>query len=105
MPAVDSGLVLVTGASGFLGTYIVQELLKRGYQVRAVVRDTAKGEYVQNKFPGAKYVIVKEMNEVRVACERADSSLAPMTMPSRALTPSCTSRRRSTPATLGTRTR
>jgi nucleoside-diphosphate-sugar epimerase len=55
--------VLVTGASGFLGTYVVQELLKRGYQVRAVVRDTAKGEYVQSKFPGAKYVIVKEMNE------------------------------------------
>ncbi|BEJ14388.1 hypothetical protein CspHIS471_0401550 [Cutaneotrichosporon sp. HIS471] len=63
MPAVNSGLVLVTGASGFLGTYVVKELLQRGYDVRAVVRDTVKGEYVQNKFPGAKYAIVKDMAE------------------------------------------
>ncbi|BEI83501.1 hypothetical protein CcaverHIS002_0401050 [Cutaneotrichosporon cavernicola] len=67
MPAVDSGLVLVTGASGFLGTYVVKELLQRGYGVRAVVRDTVKGEYVQNKFPGAKYAIVKDMAELTLA--------------------------------------
>lgn len=64
MPALKTGTVLVTGASGFLGTYIVEELLAKGYEVRAVVRDDAKGEYVQKTFPGAKYVIVKEMNEV-----------------------------------------
>ncbi len=105
MPAVDSGLVLVTGASGFLGTYVVQELLKRGFQVRAVVRDTAKGEYVRSKFPSAKYVIVKEMNEVSVPCKRADSSQGPMTRRSRASTPLCTSRRPSTSATPATPTR
>lgn len=75
MPALKTGTVLVTGASGFLGTYVVEELLARGYDVRAVVRDEAKGEYVEKTFPGAKYVIVKEMNEARFALRRhkADS--------------------------------
>jgi nucleoside-diphosphate-sugar epimerase len=31
--------VCVTGASGFVGSYVVQALLERGYQVRATVRD------------------------------------------------------------------
>lgn len=35
-------LVAVTGASGFLGQYIVDELLLRGARVRAVVRNPAK---------------------------------------------------------------
>ncbi|XQQ06799.1 MAG: NAD-dependent epimerase/dehydratase family protein [Leptolyngbya sp. IPPAS B-1204] len=33
--------ILVTGASGFLGCYTVAELLRRGHQVRALVRPTA----------------------------------------------------------------
>jgi nucleoside-diphosphate-sugar epimerase len=31
-------ILLITGASGFLGKYVVAEALKQGYQVRAVVR-------------------------------------------------------------------
>lgn len=33
--------VCVTGASGFVGTYVVAELLARGYRVRATVRDAS----------------------------------------------------------------
>lgn len=64
MPAINNGTILVTGASGFLGCYIVEELQRKGFKVRAVVRDDKKGEYLQKHWPGTEYQIVKEMNEV-----------------------------------------
>lgn len=36
---VPSGLVAVTGATGFIGSHVVKALLESGYNVRAVVRD------------------------------------------------------------------
>ncbi len=33
--------LLITGASGFLGKYVVAEALQRGFQVRAVIRNTS----------------------------------------------------------------
>lgn len=33
--------LLVTGASGFLGKYVITEALQRGFQVRAVIRNTS----------------------------------------------------------------
>lgn len=35
-------IVVVAGASGFVGTHLVRELLSRGHRVRAFVRDAAK---------------------------------------------------------------
>ncbi|MGB7214892.1 MAG: NmrA family NAD(P)-binding protein, partial [Gammaproteobacteria bacterium] len=37
-----SELVLVTGASGFLGAHTTLALLRAGFRVRAAVRDVAK---------------------------------------------------------------
>jgi uncharacterized protein YbjT (DUF2867 family) len=34
--------VAITGATGFVGRYIVKELLNRGYQVYALVRNVKK---------------------------------------------------------------
>lgn len=34
--------LLITGASGFLGKYVVAEALRRGFQVRAAIRHTSK---------------------------------------------------------------
>lgn len=35
----DSELVLVTGASGYLGTHVIKHLLENGYKVRGTVRN------------------------------------------------------------------
>lgn len=37
-----SRTVAVTGSTGFVGRYVVRELLSRGWSVRALIRDTAK---------------------------------------------------------------
>lgn len=45
--AVTAGsVVAVTGASGFVGRYLVRELLRRGYCVRGLVRDRQKARGV-----------------------------------------------------------
>lgn len=36
--------VLVTGANGYVGVWVVKLLLERGYQVRGAVRTKEKGE-------------------------------------------------------------
>ncbi len=40
------GIVVVTGASGYIGSHIVANLLKRGREVRATVRDASDPERV-----------------------------------------------------------
>lgn len=42
-----SDLVLVTGATGYVGGWCVAELLRRAYRVRATVRDLAKADAVR----------------------------------------------------------
>lgn len=37
-----NGSVVVTGASGYIGSWLVKRLLQAGYSVRATVRDPSK---------------------------------------------------------------
>ncbi|EJF56384.1 D-lactaldehyde dehydrogenase [Dichomitus squalens LYAD-421 SS1] len=45
MPAISvPGKILITGANGFIGLWVIRLLLQRGYSVRAAVRSADKGE-------------------------------------------------------------
>ncbi|TXT08971.1 hypothetical protein VHUM_02445 [Vanrija humicola] len=65
MPAITSGRVLVTGANGFLGLYVVRALLASGFSVRFTVRSEAKAAFVRELFVAdaerLESVIVEDM--------------------------------------------
>jgi len=51
MPAVSAPCkVLVTGANGYIGVWIVRQLLEKGYSVRGTVRTSKKGEHLKSLF-------------------------------------------------------
>lgn len=53
-PCPEKGLILVSGATGYIGGRLVPVLLKRGYQVRVMVR--AMSEELPGRFPGCEIV-------------------------------------------------
>ncbi|KZT38290.1 NAD(P)-binding protein [Sistotremastrum suecicum HHB10207 ss-3] len=66
MPAITSGKVLVSGASGFLGAWVSRTLLEKGLSVRGTVRSDEKGEYLKKLFASFgedkfEYAIVKDI--------------------------------------------
>ncbi|KZT73630.1 NAD(P)-binding protein [Daedalea quercina L-15889] len=60
MPAVTSGKALVTGANGFLATWIIRKLLERGFSVRGTVRSESKIAPLKQVFAdfGDKFEVV-----------------------------------------------
>ncbi|KAF6758994.1 D-lactaldehyde dehydrogenase [Ephemerocybe angulata] len=51
MPIVKPGdKILVTGANGYIPAWVVNQLLKKGYAVRATVRSKEKGTHLQEYF-------------------------------------------------------
>ena len=65
--------VLVTGASGFLGGYLVARLVAEGYSVRALVRRVSNTRHVT--IPGVELVRgdVKEPEDCRRAVAGVDA--------------------------------
>jgi len=68
MPVVPSSAkVLVTGASGFLATHVVTQLLQDGYQVIGTVRSQEKGDYLINLYDNYRgqfsFVIVPDIEK------------------------------------------
>lgn len=56
--------VLLTGASGYLATHIIDQLFAIGYEVVGTVRSSEKGDWTAQRFPGFKYETVKELADV-----------------------------------------
>ena len=54
----DNDLILVTGATGFLATHVVKQLLEKGYRVRGTVRslrDEKKLAPLRNLVPNSRF--------------------------------------------------
>ena len=70
MPAIRSGKVLVTGATGYIAGRVIQTLLEQGYAVRGTVRSLTKGAALKNALDsyGDKFelVVVEDMIQVHV---------------------------------------
>ncbi|KAL7650373.1 hypothetical protein ACMYSQ_012170 [Aspergillus niger] len=64
----SSSVILVSGANGFLGTWIVRQLLEEGYSVRAAVRTMERGAYLKELFKShgerLEIVAVGDLTEV-----------------------------------------
>ncbi|MCX5898479.1 MAG: DUF2867 domain-containing protein, partial [Proteobacteria bacterium] len=54
-PVPGVGKILITGASGYIGGRLVNELLARGYQVRVIIRENAT--HYQELWPQAEIVV------------------------------------------------
>jgi nucleoside-diphosphate-sugar epimerase len=54
--------IIVTGANGLVGSHIADQLLRRGYNVRGVVRNIEKSkwlaEYFNEQYKEAKFELV-----------------------------------------------
>jgi len=66
--------VAVIGATGFVGTQIVNELTNRGYKVEAIVRDAAKVQQNENVF--AKSIDVSNVDELAEALKGNDAVIS-----------------------------
>ncbi len=53
-PKTEKGIILVTGATGYIGGRLVPELLRRGYSIRVMVRSYSP-DYIK-RWPGAEIV-------------------------------------------------
>ncbi|KAI0691864.1 NAD(P)-binding protein [Cytidiella melzeri] len=62
MPAVQTGKVLVSGANGYIASWLLQKLLDQGYSVRGTIRSLKSAPHIQQRFQ--KYGDKLELVEV-----------------------------------------
>ena len=64
--------VLVTGATGFLGKYVVEELVEHGYQVRAFGRNSKVGRSLENSSVSFFQGDLTKAEDLLEACQEMD---------------------------------
>ena len=64
--------VLVTGATGFLGKYVVEELVEHGYEVRAFGRNSKVGRSLENSSVSFFQGDLTKVEDVVEACKGMD---------------------------------
>ena len=64
--------VLVTGATGFLGKYVVEELVDYGYLVRAFGRNRKTGHSLENSSVSCFQGDLTKTEDVTEACKGMD---------------------------------
>jgi len=64
--------VLVTGATGFVGSHVVDVLLERGYMVSYVARSTSNVQWLHDKEASRMDGSLFDMKSLRAAVEQAD---------------------------------
>lgn len=70
MPCLSTGnKVLVSGANGFIASWLIRTLLEQGYAVRGTVRSLEKGRYLTELFEAYRekfeLVVVEDVTKVR----------------------------------------
>ena len=74
MPAVQPpAKVLVSGATGYIAVWVVQNLLERGYTVRGAARSVAKGDFLKKLFAshGDRFEVVVVEDIAKVSLDEA----------------------------------
>ena len=69
---MNSTTVLVTGATGFLGGRLAEELTRQGFQVRALVRNRSNITKLQSLGAGIFYGDVRDVHSLKYAMTGAD---------------------------------
>jgi hypothetical protein len=67
MPTVviqPNATIFVTGVNGLIGSYVAEQLLARGYNVRGAVRNVEKSKWLKEYFDGKSYDAKFELVEV-----------------------------------------
>ncbi|RFU79411.1 nad dependent epimerase dehydratase [Trichoderma arundinaceum] len=63
---MPESLVFITGASGYIGTHLIGDVLKAGHRVRVAVRSQEKSQLIKELYPSAsdkiEYVIIPDMS-------------------------------------------
>ncbi|UKZ94516.1 uncharacterized protein TrAFT101_009387 [Trichoderma asperellum] len=64
---MSDSLVLITGASGYIGTHLIGDILKAGHRVRAAVRSEEKGQAIKELYHSSlgriEFTVVPDMSQ------------------------------------------